>query len=112
MKKRILAIVLLVFMVLTFTSCEFIENLINPQEPPTVHTLTLDTRGGSTIEPLSVEDGKTAVKPADPTKEGYIFGGWYADEECTTEWSFDTPLTSDITIYARLNTRMFTTNST
>ena len=102
MKKRILAIVLLVFMVLTFTSCEFIENFIKPELPePPVHTLTLDTKGGSTIEPLSVEDGKTAVKPADPTKEGYIFGGWYADEECTTEWSFDTPITSDITIYAK-----------
>ncbi len=101
MKKRLLAIVLLAFMILTFTSCEFIENLINPQEPPTVHTLTLDTKGGSVIEPLSVEDGKTAEKPADPTKEGYTFGGWYADEACTTEWSFDTPITADTTIYAK-----------
>lgn len=37
------------------------------------------------------------------TKEGYTFGGWYTDEDCTegNEYSFDTPVTEDTTIYAK-----------
>ncbi len=44
--------------------------------------------------------------PDDPTKEGYIFSGWYWDND-TFDQPFsansllDTPLSSDITIYAK-----------
>lgn len=36
-------------------------------------------------------------------KEGYTFGGWYTDEACTdgNEFSFDMPITENITIYAK-----------
>lgn len=36
-------------------------------------------------------------------KEGYTFGGFYTDEACTdgNEFDFDTPITEDITIYAK-----------
>ena len=95
MKKRIIALALMLIMILAFSSCDLFN------KTPETHTLTLDTRGGSTIEPLSVENGKTAQKPADPTREGYTFAGWYADEACTTEWSFETPITANTTIYAK-----------
>lgn len=35
-----------------------------------------DTDGGSKINTLKVGEGKRVVRPADPTKEGYTFGGW------------------------------------
>lgn len=36
-------------------------------------------------------------------KEGYTFGGFYTDENCTdgNEYDFDTPVTGDVTIYAK-----------
>ena len=36
-------------------------------------------------------------------KEGYTFGGFYTDEACTegNEFDFDTPITGDVTIYAK-----------
>ena len=41
-------------------------------------------------------------KPADPTRRGYQFGGWYEEAECTNafDWS-ETGLESDITLYAK-----------
>ena len=65
------------------------------------HTLTFDTMGGSTIAPVRVRHGLTVAKPADPTRFGYWFGGWYTTTNYTTEYNFATPLTADITIYAK-----------
>ena len=39
-----------------------------------------------------LETGETlTVKPPNPTREGYTFGGWYADSECTIPYNFTTP---------------------
>jgi uncharacterized repeat protein (TIGR02543 family) len=45
--------------------------------------------------------GTTASQPVAPTKPGSSFGGWYADAGLTTAFSFATPVTADITLYAR-----------
>ena len=65
------------------------------------HTLTFDTMGGSTIAPVRVRHGLTVAKPTDPTRFGYWFGGWYTDKTYRTPYNFATPLTADITIYAK-----------
>ena len=40
-------------------------------------------------------------KPADPVDKGYTFHGWYTDKDCTTAFDFGTPITADITLYAK-----------
>ena len=73
-----------------------------PQPPVTVtHTVTFQTNGGSAVEAQKIESGKAAKKPADPTREGYTFGGWYADEALKQAYDFGTPVTHDMTLWAK-----------
>ena len=65
------------------------------------HTLTFDTMGGSKIAPETVRHGLTVAKPKDPINGGYIFDGWYTDKTFRHRYDFSTPLTEDITIYAK-----------
>ena len=65
------------------------------------HTLTFDTMGGSKIAPETVRHGLTVAKPKDPVNGGYIFDGWYTDKTYRIPYNFATPLTQDMTIYAK-----------
>ena len=50
-----------------------------------------------------IEHGKT-IKTDEltiPKVDGYTFGGWYADENHTIEFNFNTPITGDTTVYAK-----------
>ncbi len=42
---------------------------------------------------LYERSGKLTKPPYDPKREGYAFEGWYTDEACTDEWSFDDTIT-------------------
>ena len=65
-------------------------------------TVTFDTDEGSIIDPITgVIDGSTIDQPADPTKDGYSFLGWFKNELLTVPWDFETDIvTSDTMIYA------------
>lgn len=65
-------------------------------------TVSFNSNGGSACDTkfVATADGKL-VKPADPTREGYSFGGWYTDEACTQAYDFSTPVTADLTLYAK-----------
>ncbi len=39
---------------------------------------------------VQVKRGARVLRPADPTRAGYTFGGWYQDSACTKPWDFDT----------------------
>ncbi len=62
------------------------------------YTVTFNTSGGNTISNQIVTKDETATKPADPTKNGYVFLGWFINNE---EFNFTTPVTADITLTAR-----------
>ena len=79
------------------------ETLPFNSQPGRKYTVTFDSSGGSAIDSLQVEFGKTISKPADPKKSGYTFAGWYADSSLTNAFSFNTRITSDITLYAKWN---------
>ncbi len=53
------------------------------------------------IEEQGIPVGGTAVKPADPVAEGYLFEGWFIDDEYTVEYDFNTPVDGDIVLYAK-----------
>lgn len=60
--------------------------------------ITFDTNGGSQLNSQILEKEGKLAKPNDPTKEGYIFDGWYVDDE---EFDFDRVLTENVTLVAR-----------
>lgn len=72
-----------------------------PGEKAETFTVTFNTNGGSKIENVTVEKGGMIVKPAAPVKSGYIFDGWYMDEELTDAYDFDTVVTDNMTLYAK-----------
>ena len=71
------------------------------------YTITLNLDGG-TGEGSLTKDFDTVITEPIPTKEGYTFGGWYADAEFTTAYIFTTIPVEDITLYAKWNINSYT----
>ena len=67
---------------------------------PEQFTVTFETNGGSPVEPLTVNEGNTIIAPT-TTREGYGLIGWYTDEGLTSKYEFGTPVTGDMTLYAK-----------
>jgi uncharacterized repeat protein (TIGR02543 family) len=55
------------------------------------------------VSSQKVNSGNKAVKPSDPKRSGYTFGGWYANFTCTTVFDFNTAITANTTVYAKWN---------
>ena len=72
-----------------------------PEPGDITYTVTFNTNGANSISPQIVKAGDKAVKPADPLKSGYKFVGWYSDSSFTTLFDFQSPITFDITLYAK-----------
>ena len=45
--------------------------------------------------------GNRVIRPQDPVREGYTFDGWYLDAEGTQAYDFATPVTGDLTLFAK-----------
>jgi len=72
------------------------------------HTVTFNANtgaypGGATVVSKSVLYGSTVTEPnPPPVKPGYGVTGWYNNAGATgTAWNFATPVTGDITLYAK-----------
>ena len=61
--------------------------------------------GGNSIKNQEIEKDKTATEPTSPTKVGYVFDGWYTSSDggitLETKYDFTTPITNDVTLYAK-----------
>jgi uncharacterized repeat protein (TIGR02543 family) len=58
--------------------------------------------GGSRVDAQLVAAGNTVARPANPTKNGYKFAGWYANADFTAPWDFSTnTVTADTTLHAK-----------
>ena len=72
-------------------------------------TVTFNTAGGSEVATQYIYAGDKLQKPEDPERYGYIFDGWYANEECSVENEFkfdntgvsERSLWSDLALYAK-----------
>ena len=92
-KKAIIVAVVIVLLLIIFAVIFILSNQ--------KYTVTFDSKGGTLVEAQEVKKNETATEPADPTREGYIFLGWYTSETSTVEYDFDTKVVEDITLIAR-----------
>ena len=61
-----------------------ISFLLNYADSPNAGFYRIDNKAG----------GSTVTKPVDPSRDGYVFGGWYKDADCTAIWDFDNDVTA------------------
>lgn len=65
-------------------------------------TVRFETFGGTELDDVRVWRGAKLEAPAAPLKTGSLFGGWFADEECTQPWDFaNGTVKKNMTLYAR-----------
>ena len=64
-------------------------------------TVIFNTDGGSTIDSKSIKQGSSIGEIPSPTKDGFVFDGWYSDKELTKAYSTNTKITASTTLYAK-----------
>lgn len=69
--------------------------------PKAKHTVRYVTGTDASIQNATVDDGDALPLPADPTRDGYRFLGWYDSETGGNRLDGTHAVTSDITVYAR-----------
>lgn len=94
-------------MVYTCTVCrrEKTES-INELVVGTEYTITFDSKGGSAVQPIKASAGVAITAPTDPTKDGFVFAGWYESTDggttlSDTAFSFSYMPARVFTLYAK-----------
>lgn len=89
-------------------ACEIPEGLVLTKKRSSssgaatqTYTAQFDTNGGSAVGKVKTDKNGKIERPADPTKEGYIFVGWYSDSKLTKPFDFSAELTANSTLYAK-----------
>ena len=89
MKNKLLVAIALVFTILCLVSCEYISDIAN---------VTFDLNGAGNTWTVGVKSGEKISEPAEPSRDGYVFEGWYLEEE---KFDFSTPITKNIKLIAK-----------
>ncbi|WP_162388354.1 InlB B-repeat-containing protein, partial [Paenibacillus antri] len=73
------------------------------------YTVTFNTDGGSPVSNQTINYGAAVAQPANPTKTGHTFAGWYTDAGLTTAYNFSTPIgAANFTLYAKWDVNSYT----
>ena len=87
----------------TGTKCRFVFDASNSTVKITKFvTVTFNMKGhGSAIDSREILYNTKTSQPSNPSEDGWTFGGWYSNSECTTSFNFNTAITANTTIYAK-----------
>ena len=74
----------------------FLLEMIDPG-----YTILFDAKGGTDVVSQEQEYGELLELPEPPTREGYVFTGWYKDSGCYELWDLQNEIVqTDMTLYA------------
>ncbi len=101
--KKFLFVFLGFFCIAALIGC---SNREEDQKPPITEDekveVTFDSQGGTSIKSVEISKGSKVSKPTDPTKEGFAFGGWFTNKECTgAPFDFSKDVVEALTLYAK-----------
>ena len=66
-----------------------------------MHTVRFDSQDGSAVASVQIADNTVVPEPDAPVRAGFLFGGWFRDEECFSQYDFSNLVTADLTLYAK-----------
>jgi uncharacterized repeat protein (TIGR02543 family) len=72
------------------------------------YTLSFEENGGTAVIDIKQDYNTTVVAPANPTRDGYTFGGWYRDSQFNNPYTFSTIDAENIKVYAKWNPKAYT----
>ena len=104
MKRNVQTVIfiLLTIFLLVLTGC--FEKSKSDEKEEVKYTVTFESNGGSGVKSKSAEYNTTITAPANPTKTGYTFVGWYKEAGLTNVWNFaNDKVTGNITLHAKWN---------
>ena len=100
MKRRITSILSLVVVLVLL--CTSLASCFLFKTETKEYTLTLyDNDGTTVLHTIKVEEGKAPQRPTDPTKEGYVFAGWFVTPTSSKAFDFAAVMTEDAKAYAQ-----------
>jgi len=67
--KLLLVVILIMFLCVVMFACN--ENEC---------TITFVSNGGTSVSSITAKAGEALTEPVEPTREDYVFGGWYTDD--------------------------------
>jgi len=77
------------------------DDPVNPQ-PGAKVTVTLNMLYDGKTTPVEIKSGETLPSEySELTREDFTFGGWFTDEACTQLYNLKTPVTKNMTLYAK-----------
>lgn len=65
------------------------------------YTVKFETNGGSAVKSQSLNKNGVVKEPSAPSRDGYVFEGWYTDRELTKKYDFAAKVTRSFTLYAK-----------
>lgn len=77
---------------------KYIKKEISKEETNKIITISFDTKGGSKLDSISLDNNQTFRLPENPTYNGYIFKGWI--DKNNNKITNETIFKEDTTLYA------------
>ena len=64
-------------------------------------SVTFDSKGGTDVPSQNRMYGELLEVPEEPSREGYVFTGWFTDSGCENYWDTETmTVETDLVLYA------------
>ncbi len=83
--RKLTTIIILIILILACVCALFACANNDNNSSPSNFIVSFNTNGGTAIKSITLKSGSSLVLPEPPTREGYVFTGWYLDKKFERE---------------------------